>query len=248
MRLRGESCPLSVGLISGVDVRILVVEDEPTLAQSLLTELQSNGHAVDWTADGEEATHLGCEVDYDLAIVDLGLPGRSGLEVITEWRQQGRQFPILILTARDHWQDKVQGLEAGADDYMAKPFHLQELLARVNALLRRAAGQASRLLSAGCLTLDSSRRTASLAGQPLTLTSYEFNTLLYLLLHAGQVVSKTELTEHLYAQDYDRDSNVIEVFIGRLRKKLAQPGQPAPITTLRGQGYRFNWPLTAGAS
>lgn len=222
-------------------MRALIVEDEQLLSQQLSDALQQDGFAVDTAADGEQAFLLGIDNPYDIAIVDLGLPSLSGIELIARWRQQQQEFPILILTARSDWQDKVEGLNAGADDYMVKPFHHQELLARLNALLRRSVGQPSPQMQFGPLTLDTRSREVRLNEVALELTSYEYNTLSYLAMKSGQVISKTELTEHLYDQDFDRDSNVIEVFIRRLRKKLDPENQTNPITTVRGQGYRFNW-------
>ena len=175
----------------------------------------------------------------DLAIIDLGLPKLSGIELIRRLRELERTFPILILTARDSWQDKVEGLEAGADDYLTKPFHVEELVARVKALLRRAAGHASPVIEGCGIRLDTARQTVAVDGRPVELTGHEYRVLEYLMLHAGKVISKTELTEHLYDQDFDRDSNVLEVFIGRLRRKLDPEGQRKPIETLRGRGYRF---------
>ncbi len=220
-------------------MRLLVVEDEAELRAQLEARLRDAGFAVDSAADGEDGFYLGREHPFDLAVVDLGLPKLSGIEVIQRWRAQGRAFPILILTARGRWQDKVEGLNAGADDYLAKPFHAEELLARINALLRRAAGVAQPVLRCGPLTLDTAARHARLDGEPLELTAFEYRILEYLMLHRGQVVSKTELTEHIYDQDFDRDSNVIEVLVGRLRRKLDPHDRLRPVETLRGQGYRF---------
>jgi two-component system response regulator PhoP len=221
-------------------VRILVVEDEPSLREQIIRQLNSDKHACDGAADGRDGLFMGTEVDYDLAIIDLGLPHLDGVELIKRLRAQRRNFPILILTARGGWQDKVEGLEAGADDYLTKPFHPEELRARINALLRRAGGQASPVAHYGPLSIDTSARRVQLRGVVVELTSYEYNTLTYLALHSGKAISKTELTEHLYDQDYDRDSNVIEVFIGRLRKKLDPDGALNLISTQRGLGYRFN--------
>ena len=221
-------------------MRLLVVEDEPALQEQLQSGLTRRGFAVDAAADGREGLHQGSEYPYDLAIIDLGLPGLPGDQLIKRLRAAQRSYPILILTARGDWQDKVAGLEAGADDYLTKPFHFEELLARVNALLRRATGHACAELSFGPLLIDTNRKTAQLHLRPVELTSYEYRTLEYLALHAGKTISKTELTEHLYEQDFDRDSNVIEVFVGRLRKKLDPQGTLKPIATLRGQGYRFD--------
>ncbi|MDX1824440.1 MAG: response regulator transcription factor [Thiohalomonadales bacterium] len=220
-------------------MRILVVEDETELRQQLQQMLQHTGYAVDSAADGRDAVFMGREYPFDLAIVDIGLPIKNGVEVIQEWRQQGRTFPILILTARGRWQEKVEGLEAGADDYMVKPFHQEELLARVRALLRRAAGVSKSSIQSGPVLIDTTAQTVLVDDRELELTAYEYKVLEYLMLNAGKVVSKTELTEHIYDQDFDRDSNVIEVFIGRLRKKLDPDNTFKPIETLRGRGYRW---------
>jgi two-component system response regulator PhoP len=199
-------------------VRILIVEDEPALREQLASQLQAKGYSVDTAADGETGLFLGREYPMDLAIIDLGLPKLSGIELIRKLRELGRNFPVLILTARDAWQDKVEGLESGADDYLTKPFHHAELLARVNALVRRAAGHGSPMVEVGKLRLDTSAQTLQVAGADVTLTGHEYRILEYLLLHAGKVVSKTELTEHVYDQDFDRDSNVVEVLVGRIRR------------------------------
>jgi two-component system response regulator PhoP len=220
-------------------VRILVVEDEAPLRAQLETQLRQAGYAVDSAADGEDGFYLGRENPLDLAVVDLGLPKLSGIDVIRRWREAGRNFPILILTARGRWQDKVEGLNAGADDYLTKPFQAEELLARINALLRRAAGVARPVLHCGPITLDTATHRVQLDGQPLELTGHEYKVLEYLMLNRGKVISKTELTEHVYDQDFDRDSNVIEVFIGRLRRKLDPDNRYQPVETLRGRGYRF---------
>lgn len=221
-------------------MRLLVVEDENELRQQLAEYLGRQGYSVDTAADGKEAVFQGMEYPYDLAVIDIGLPQINGVEVIRRLRRNEKNFPILILTARGNWQDKVEGLEAGADDYVVKPFHNEELKARINALLRRSAGQATPVFDFGPVQIDSGAKQVSVNGELLDLTGYEYNTLEYLAYRAGQVVSKTELTEHLYDQDFDRDSNVIEVFIGRLRKKLDPDGTIKPIATVRGQGYRFN--------
>ena len=226
-------------------MKLLVIEDDTDLRRQLVSALNEGGYTVEEAEDGEEGLYLGSEFPYDLAIVDLGLPKLSGVEVIRKWRQQDVNFPILILTARGDWQDKVEGLEAGADDYLVKPFHMEELLARLNALLRRAAGHAKPMLEFGPVTLDSSGRNVFLNGDTVKLTSYEYRTLEYLMLNAGKVVSKSELTEHLYHQDFDRDSNVLEVFIRRLRQKLDPEQSLEPITTVRGLGYRFDLPAGA---
>ena len=220
-------------------MRILVVEDEPILCEQLQNLLQQAGYAVDTAQDGSDAFFLGNEYMFDLAIVDIGLPTMSGVEVIAEWRNLERAFPILILTARDRWQEKVEGLEAGADDYMVKPFHHEELLARVRALLRRACGQTSTVIRSGTIVLDTTAQTLTVNNNPVELTAYEYRVVEYLLLHPGKVVSKTELTEHIYDQDFDLDSNVIEVFVGRLRRKLDPENRLKPIETLRGRGYRW---------
>ena len=220
-------------------MRILVVEDEASLRAQLETQLRKAGYAVDSAADGEEGFFLGRENPIDLAVVDLGLPKLSGIEVIKRWRAGERRFPVLILTARGRWQDKVEGLNAGADDYLAKPFQGEELEARINALLRRAAGVAKPVLRCGPITLDLAARSVRVDEQPLELTAYEYKVLEYLMLHRGKIISKTELTEHVYDQDFDRDSNVIEVFIGRLRRKLDPDNRYQPVETLRGRGYRF---------
>lgn len=221
-------------------MRILIVEDEPSLREQINAQLTAEKYACDTAADGREGLYLGEEYDYDLAIIDLGLPLLDGGQLIRQLRTKQRNFPILILTARGSWQDKVEGLEAGADDYLTKPFHPEELRARINALLRRASGHATPVMRYGSLTIDTSARRVQLNEQDVELTSFEYNTLTYLALNAGKNISKTELTEHLYAQDYDRDSNVIEVFVGRLRKKLDPDGTLNLITTQRGLGYRFN--------
>ncbi|MDJ0739262.1 MAG: response regulator transcription factor [Gammaproteobacteria bacterium] len=220
-------------------MRILVVEDEPALRAQLVDQLQARGYSVDAAEDGETGLYLGREYPMDLAIVDLGLPRLSGIDVIRELRTLERNFPILILTARDAWQDKVEGLESGADDYLTKPFHSEELMARVNALLRRAAGHSSPVLDFAGIRIDTVAQTVTVDGTSVTLTGHEYRILEYLMVHAGKVVSKTELTEHVYDQDFDRDSNVVEVLIGRIRKKVDPGGERKPIETLRGRGYRL---------
>jgi two-component system response regulator PhoP len=223
-------------------MRLLVIEDETSLRRQLCEQLRAAGHAVDDAANGKDGLVHGREYPIDLAVVDIGLPDLSGIEVIRGWRKQDKRFPVLILTARGRWQDKVEGLEAGADDYLVKPFHFEELLARVNALLRRAAGLAQPVVTCGPITLDTTAQAVRVDKRALELTAYEYKVLEYLILHAGEVVSKTTLTEHVYDQDFDRDSNVIEVFIGRLRKKLDPDDRLKPIETLRGRGYRFTLP------
>ena len=220
-------------------MRLLVIEDDTTLRESLAAKLGEAGFAVEQAADGKEGLYFAMEYPIDLAIVDLGLPEMSGLEIIREVRRQGKSYPILILTARDRWEDKVDGLDAGADDYVVKPFHVEEVTARVNALLRRTGGWASSVMTAGPVTLDMSRQDVKVNDEAIDLTSYEYKIIEYLMVRAGQVISKTELTERLYDQDFERDSNVIEVFIGRLRKKLDPENTIKPIETLRGRGYRF---------
>jgi len=220
-------------------MRLLVIEDDATLLQSLTAKLGESGFAVEQAADGKEGLYYALEYPVDLAIIDLGLPEISGLDIIREVRKQGKSYPILILTARDRWQDKVDGLEAGADDYVVKPFHFEEISARVNALLRRSGGWASSVLTAGPVTLDMSRQELKVNDAEIELTSFEYKIIEYLMVRAGQVISKTELTERLYDQDFERDSNVIEVFIGRLRKKMDPDNSIKPIETLRGRGYRF---------
>ncbi|MEX1669531.1 response regulator [Zhongshania guokunii] len=220
-------------------MRILIVEDEQLLLEQLRRQFEQADYACDCAADGAEGLFLGQENPYDLAIVDLGLPKLDGISLIKQWRSEGRKFPVLILTARDRWQDKVEGLESGADDYVAKPFQIEEVMARANALIRRSAGFASPQLEFGCLTIDTGAKRALLNKQALELTAYEYNALEFMAMRSGQVVSKTDLTEHLYDQDFDRDSNVIEVFIARLRKKIDPSNTLKPISTLRGRGYRF---------
>ncbi|MDH5326622.1 MAG: response regulator transcription factor [Gammaproteobacteria bacterium] len=220
-------------------MRVLVVEDEIPLLEQLVSNLEDAGYAVDRAKDGEEGFYLGSEYPIDVAIIDLGLPNLSGIDLITKLRTAGKNFPVLILTARNRWQDKVEGLEAGGDDYMVKPFHIEELLARLKALLRRSAGWSHSVITCGPVTLNSSTQQVSVDSNELELTAYEYRVLEYLMLNAGQVVSKLQLTEHIYDQDFDRDSNVIEVFVGRLRRKLDPEDKYNPIETLRGRGYRF---------
>jgi two-component system response regulator PhoP len=220
-------------------MRLLVIEDDATLRESLAGKLVSAGFAVEQAADGKEGLYFAMEYPIDLAIIDLGLPEMSGLEVIRELRKKGKSYPVLILTARDRWEDKVDGLDAGADDYVVKPFQFEEVLARVNALVRRSGGWASSEMTAGPVSLDLSRQELKVNGAVIELTSFEYKIIEYLMVRAGQVISKTELTERLYDQDFERDSNVIEVFVGRLRKKLDPDNTINPIETLRGRGYRF---------
>lgn len=223
-------------------MRALVIEDDPDLRKQIVAFLGEEGFAVDDAADGTQGSYMGEEYPADIAIVDLGLPDMSGLDLIRRVRKAGRKYPILILTARDGWQSKVEGLEAGADDYLVKPFHKEELMARVRALLRRVGGWAQAQLQSGPYVVDTGARMVSSDGRQIELTSYEFRVLEYLVTHAGKVISKTELTEHLYTENEERDSNVIEVFIRRLRSKLDPESQYNPITTLRGAGYRWDLP------
>ena len=220
-------------------MRLLVIEDDATLRETLCSQLADAGFGVEQAADGREGLYFALEYPIDLAIIDLGLPEISGLDVIRQLREKGKSYPILILTARDRWQDKVDGLSAGADDYVVKPFHFEEVTARVNALLRRSGGWASAVLSAGPVTLDTMRQDLSVDDRSIELTSYEYKIIEHLMIRAGEVISKTELTDRLYDQDFERDSNVIEVFIGRLRKKMDPENTLKPIDTLRGRGYRF---------
>ncbi len=220
-------------------MRILVVEDEPVLREELAAALREEGYAVDCAADGEEGWYFANEYNYDVAVFDLGLPKLDGMGLIKKVRAAGRTYPILILTARANWQEKVNGLSAGADDYLTKPFHTEELFARLKALQRRAAGFAQPRLRFGPIEIDTVAQQVTCDGRTLDLTAYEYRLLEYLAHHPGKVVSKTELTEHLYDQDEDRDSNVLEVFIGRLRKKIDPDNQLQPIETLRGRGYRL---------
>jgi len=219
-------------------MRVLVVEDEPTLARQLFDALNEAGYAVDAADNGKDALYLGEQEAFDAVVLDLGLPLMDGLTVLGRWRSAGRKMPVLVLTARDAWHQKVAGIDAGADDYLTKPFHMEELLARVRALIRRAGGHASALLECGPLVLDSRAGRLSVDGLPVPLTSHELRVLSYLMHHQGKVVSRTELTEHIYAQDFDRDSNTIEVFVARLRKKLPE----GLIETVRGLGYRLSAP------
>jgi len=221
-------------------MRVLIIEDENILRDQLGQKLAKEGFALDKSANGEEGLYLGNENPYDVAVVDIGLPDITGLEVIRRWRANDRKFPILILTARGRWQEKVEGLEAGADDYLVKPFHFEELMARVKALVRRSAGFSSPIIEASGITVDTSAQMVSVNGVTVELTAYEYKTLEYLILNHEKVISKSELTEHIYDQDFDRDSNVIEVFVGRLRRKLDPNNEINPISTLRGRGYKYN--------
>ena len=216
-------------------MRILVVEDEPTLAAQLAEGVSEAGYAVDVAHNGLDAHFMGDTEPFDAVVLDLGLPQMDGITVLKKWRAAGRTMPVLILTARDNWHEKVAGIDAGADDYLTKPFHMEELLARLRALIRRAGGHASAELVCGPVTLDTRNNRVTVEGRALTLTSHEYRVLAYLMHHAGEVVSRSDLVEHIYAQDFDRDSNTVEVFIGRLRKKLP----PGLIETVRGMGYRL---------
>src|SRR5580658_5794400 len=216
-------------------MRILLVEDDKDLQRLLKKALTEAGYVVDSAADGEEGHFLGDTEPYDAVVLDLGLPKLDGVRVLEKWRKAGKTMPVLILTARDRWSDKVAGFDAGADDYLAKPFHTEELLARLRALLRRSAGHAAPSLECGALRLDPRAARAAVNGEPLRLTSLEYRLLHYLMMHQGRVISRTELVEHLYDQDFDRDSNTIEVFVGRLRKKVGAER----IETVRGLGYRL---------
>jgi len=223
-------------------MRVLVVEDEAALAQQIARTLQASGYVVDLASDGREAWYQGGVQDYDAILLDLGLPVLDGLSVLRRWRSEGMRSPVLVLTARDQWHEKVAGIDAGADDYLTKPFHAEELLARLRALIRRASGLASALLQCGPLSLDTRSTRVTLNGQPVSLTAHEFRLLSYFMHHPNEVVSRSELAEHLYAQDAERDSNTIEVFVARLRKKLP----PELIETVRGLGYRLNLPDAKG--
>ncbi|MBO3759501.1 response regulator transcription factor [Ciceribacter sp. L1K23] len=223
-------------------MRILVVEDDRNLNRQLAEVLQEAGYVVDTAFDGEEGHFLGDTEPYDAVILDIGLPEMDGITVLEKWREAGRVMPVLMLTARDRWSDKVAGIDAGADDYVTKPFHVEEVLARIRALIRRAAGHASSELVCGPVRLDTKSSKATVNGTALKLTSHEFRLLSYLMHHMGEVVSRSELTEHMYDQDFDRDSNTIEVFVGRLRKKLGVD----MIETVRGLGYRIQAPADAG--
>ena len=229
-------------------MRLLIVEDEDLLRQQLETGLVQHGFIVDAAADGRNGLYYGTEYDYDAAIIDLGLPEIDGITLIEELRRAGRTFPVLILTARGDWHEKVKGLNAGADDYVVKPYHLEEIVARVNALLRRAAGFAHSSLEFGPIHIDLSAKRVLLNNESVDLTAYEYKLLEYLMLNSWKVISKAQLTEHLYAQDHDRDSNVLEVFVRRLRQKLDPDQSLNPIETVRGQGYRFDLELASESS
>ena len=216
-------------------MRILVVEDEPVLARQIADALGQAGYAVECAADGERADELARTEGFDAIVLDRGLPGIDGLTLLLDWREAGVTVPVLMLTARGSWHEKVQGIDGGADDYMAKPFRIEEVLARIRALLRRAGGHAAPELRSGPVTLDPRLARVTLAGAPVKLTSHEYRVLAYLMHRPGQVVSQSELVEHIYAQSFDRDSNTVEVFIARLRRKLGSDA----IETVRGMGYRM---------
>ena len=220
-------------------MRALVVEDEPALRAQLVEALRAAGFAIDETGDGEEGLYLATNMPLDIAVVDLGLPGLDGLSLIRETRRREHAYPVLVLTARDAWRDKVDGLEAGADDYLTKPFHMEELLARVRALLRRSGGWSDSTLLFGRLAIDTREQRVSVDGRTVSLTAYEYRVLSYLAVHGGSPISKATLLDHLYDEDTDRDPNVLEVFVRRLRKKLDPDGTLKPIETLRGRGYRL---------
>ena len=222
-------------------MRILVVEDDPDLNRQIVSALSDAGYVVDKAMDGEEGCYLGETEPYDAVVLDLGLPIIDGVSVLEKWRRAGKKMPVLILTARDRWSDKVAGFDAGADDYVAKPFQMEEVLARVRALLRRSAGHATSELTCGPMILDTKSARVTVNGTAIKLTSLEFRLLSYLMHHGGKVVSRTELVEHLYDQDFDRDSNTIEVFVGRLRKKLGVN----VLHTIRGMGYCISEPDNA---
>jgi len=220
--------------------RLLLIEDQLELREQLADLLQGHDFVIDTCADGIEGLYVAQKFQYDVAVIDLGLPRLSGLDIIRKIREDGRDYPILILTARADWKDKVEGLAAGADDYLVKPFHVQELLARLEAMLRRASGQFKPSLEWGPIRVDLRGKRVNVEGNPVDLTAFEFNLLEYLMQRPGEVISKAEMTERLYEQDFERDSNVIEVFVGRLRKKLDPDNTFKPIETVRGQGYRLN--------
>ena len=224
-------------------MRILVVEDDQNLNRQITDTLKEAGYVVDQAFDGEEGHYLGENEPYDAVVLDIGLPEMDGVTVLEKWREAGRKMPVLILTARDRWSDKVAGIDAGADDYVTKPFHMEEVQARLRALIRRAAGHASSEISCGPVKLDTKSSKVTVNGMTLKLTSHEFRLLSYLMHHMGQVVSRTELVEHMYDQDFDRDSNTIEVFVGRLRKKMGID----LIETVRGLGYRMQPPADGDA-
>ena len=220
-------------------MRALVIEDDDILRNQIIDRLQAEGFAIDAAADGDEGLYLAREMPVDVAVVDLGLPGTDGMEIIRKVREEGHLYPILILTARDRWEDRVAGLEAGADDYLGKPFHLEELLARLRALLRRVGGWAHPVLDFDGLRIETREQQVTVAEQVVSLTAFEYRVLEYLAIHAGEVIPKPVLLDHLYEEDTERDTNVLEVFVRRLRRKLDPDSTLNPIETLRGRGYRF---------
>jgi len=224
-------------------MRILIVEDDPDLSRQLTEVMKDSGYAVDVATDGEEGHFLGDTEPYDAVILDLGLPLIDGVSVLQKWRADGKTFPVIILTARDQWAEKVAGFDAGADDYLTKPFHTEELLARLRALVRRAAGHSTDTIEIGDLLVDNRAARAFVNGSPIKLTSHEFRLISYMATHKGRVISRTELVEHIYDQDFDRDSNTIEVFVGRLRRKIGTDR----IETVRGLGYRLVNPAESKA-
>ena len=227
-------------------MKILLVEDDDNLAHQVESALKAAGYVVERASDGEVGQYLGEVSEADAVILDLGLPKLDGFEVLRHWREAGRTMPVLILTARDRWSEKVAGFDAGADDYLGKPFHMEELLARIRALIRRQGGQATSKLSCGTVEMDTRTASVTCDGKPVTLTAFEYRLLRYMMHRAGEIVSRAEIVEHIYEQDFDRDSNTVEVFIGRLRRKLT----PQAIETVRGQGYRVpaSQSIAAGAT
>ena len=220
-------------------MRVLIIEDEDTLREQICERFKEEGFAIDAAGDGEEGLYLAREMPIDVAVIDLGLPGLDGMEIIRKVREEGHLYPILILTARDRWQDRVEGLEAGADDYLGKPFHLEELLARVRALLRRVGGFTHPLLEFSGMRIETREQNVKVGDNAVTLTAYEYKVLEYLAMRAGEVISKPALLDHLYEENTERDTNVLEVFVRRLRRKLDPDNTLNPIETLRGRGYRF---------
>lgn len=220
-------------------MRALIIEDEDTLREQITEKLQAEGFAIDASGDGEEGLYLAREMPVDVAVIDLGLPGIDGMEIIRTIRNEGHLYPILILTARDRWQDRVEGLEAGADDYLGKPFHLEELQARIRALLRRVGGWAHPVLDFDLMKIETREQKVTVGEEDISLTAYEYKVLEYLAIHAGEVISKPALLDHLYEENTERDTNVLEVFVRRLRRKLDPENTLSPIETLRGRGYRF---------
>lgn len=220
-------------------MRVLIIEDETEIRQQVATALKKHDYMVDETGEGEEGLYFAEEYPIDVAIIDLGLPGMSGTDVIKKLREKGKTLPILILTARDRWQDKVNGLEAGADDYLVKPFQMEELLARIKALVRRSSGQTKQVIECGSVAIDLESQQLTLDGKTVELTTFEYRLIEYLMRNSNKVISKSNLNDYLYPHDEDRDSNVMEVMIGRVRRKLDPDNTLKPIETLRGRGYRF---------